>query len=109
MSHRPGRTVFPRASTWVASRGIFTVARGPAAAMRPFSIKTTESGTGSLPVPSIRIPPTRAIESERLASPDQSFDRVAMERLVLSVDADCVLPARLDLHAAGRKRGEFGR
>src|SRR5580658_939471 len=58
--------VFPRASTFCAPPGIFTRDLGPASTMRPFSITTTESGTGSRPVPSISVPPTSAIFSARL-------------------------------------------
>src|ERR1700732_3692409 len=48
------------------------------------------------------------VDPERFASPNQSFDREAIEHLILAVYADRVLPTRLDLHAAGRKRRELG-
>jgi len=57
---KPGKIVDPWTSIICASSGTFTSARGPTAIMRPSWITSVASGSGSAPVPSIRVPLTKA-------------------------------------------------
>ena len=60
VSTRPGTRNFPAASIGVASRGMTTVERAPAAAILPADTITTASRTGAPPWPSISVPPVIA-------------------------------------------------
>ena len=59
-SIRPGSTEAPAASTTRAPCGSVRPFDGPAYAMRPSSIRTRASATGSAPVPSMSRPPAMA-------------------------------------------------
>jgi len=59
----PGRTNCPVTSSTVAPGGSGISARRPTARKRPPSIRTTASGSGSPPLPSIKVPPMTASSS----------------------------------------------